>query len=126
MKEPILEIRGLNKRFGPTHANKNIDFTLYQGEIRGLIGKTARKIHPDIPNSRRIFPDSGEMRIRGEKYCPQSPLDAYKQKISMVLQELGVVGNLPVGVNVFSAEPGSLQKRRCQPEGPEPRRSRAV
>ena len=32
--ETILEIKGLNKYFGPTHANKNIDFSLKRGEIR--------------------------------------------------------------------------------------------
>ena len=30
--EVILEIHGLNKHFGPTHANKNIDFTLRRGK----------------------------------------------------------------------------------------------
>ena len=39
MSEPIFEIHGLNKSFGPTHANKNIDFALHKGEIRGLIGE---------------------------------------------------------------------------------------
>ncbi|HHU23304.1 MAG TPA: sugar ABC transporter ATP-binding protein [Clostridiales bacterium] len=111
MKEPILEIRGLNKRFGPTHANKNIDFTLYQGEIRGLIGENGSGKSTLISQIAGVYsPDSGEMRIRGEKYCPQSPLDAYKQKISMVLQELGVVGNLPVGVNVFLGRTGQFTK----------------
>ena len=37
---PILEIRGLNKHFGPTYANRNIDFTLRRGEVHGLIGRT--------------------------------------------------------------------------------------
>ncbi len=39
MNDAILEIRGLNKYFGPTHANRDIDFTLKRGEIRGLIGE---------------------------------------------------------------------------------------
>ena len=102
MSEPILEIRGLNKRFGPTVANRDIDLTLNKGEIRGLIGENGSGKSTLISQIAGIHvPDSGEMRINGNVYCPQTALDAYAQKISMVLQELGVVGNLPVGVNVF-------------------------
>jgi len=102
MSEPILEIRGLNKHFGATHANKNIDFTLNKGEIRGLIGENGSGKSTLISQIAGIhFPDSGEMRVNGEVYRPQTALDAYEHKISMVLQELGVVGNLPVGINVF-------------------------
>ena len=35
----ILEIKGLCKYFGSTIANKNIDFCLQRGEIRGLAGE---------------------------------------------------------------------------------------
>jgi len=35
----ILEVHGLNKYFGPTHANKNVEFELRAGEVHGLIGE---------------------------------------------------------------------------------------
>ena len=35
----ILEVKGLNKWFGATYANKNIDFQLRPGEVRGLAGE---------------------------------------------------------------------------------------
>ncbi len=111
MSVPILEICGLNKHFGPTHANRNIDFKLNKGEIRGLIGENGSGKSTLISQIAGVYPpDSGEMRVSGEKYCPYSPLDAYKQKISMVLQEFGVVGNLPVGVNVFLGRTGLFTK----------------
>ena len=47
--ETILEIKGLNKYFGPTHANKNIDFSLKRGEIKGLIGENGREVYFDFP-----------------------------------------------------------------------------
>jgi len=37
--ENILEVKGLYKYFGSTAANKNIDFTLKKGEVRGLAGE---------------------------------------------------------------------------------------
>ena len=111
MSEPILEIRSLNKYFGPTHANKNINFVLNKGEIRGLAGENGSGKSTLISQIAGVqLPDSGEMLVNGEAFCPRSPLDAYKQKISMVLQELGVVGNLPVGVNVFLGRTGQFTK----------------
>lgn len=102
MSGAFFEVRGLNKRFGATHANKNIDLTLERGEIRGLIGENGSGKSTLISQIAGICPsDSGEMRIGGQVYRPNSPLDAYRHKISMVLQELGVVGTLSVGVNVF-------------------------
>lgn len=102
MSEAIFEIRGLNKSFGSTHANRNIDFSLKQGEIRGLIGENGSGKSTLISQIAGIYaPDSGTMTIGGQPYAPHSPADAYKHNIAMVLQELGVVGGLPVGVNVF-------------------------
>ena len=98
----VLEIRGLNKNFGPTCANKNINFSLKRGEIRGLIGENGSGKSTLISQIAGIhMRDSGEMFVNGEKYDPHSPLDANRHKISMVMQELGVVGNLSAGVNVF-------------------------
>jgi len=111
MSETILEIRGLNKYFGPTHANKNIDFKLKKGEIKGIIGENGSGKSTLISQIAGIYkPDSGEMFVKGVSYNPSSASDAYEQKISMVLQELGVVGNLPVGVNVFFGRTGQFIK----------------
>ncbi len=102
MSEYILEICGLNKHFGPTYANQNIDFTLKKGEIRGLIGENGSGKSTLLSQIAGIYPpDSGEMFVNGEPYHPKNVQDAYERRVSMVLQELGVVGNLPVAVNVF-------------------------
>ncbi|MCR5388239.1 MAG: sugar ABC transporter ATP-binding protein [Lachnospiraceae bacterium] len=102
MSENILEIRGLNKRFGPTHANKNIDFTLKRGEVRGLIGENGSGKSTLLSQIAGLYkPDTGDMTVNGAHYSPNSPLDANDAKIAMVMQELGVIGSLPAGVNVF-------------------------
>jgi ribose transport system ATP-binding protein len=111
MNVPILEIHGINKSFGPTRANKNIDFKLNKGEIRGLIGENGSGKSTLISQIAGIHPsDSGEIFVKGKAYRPHSPLDAYEQKISMVLQELGVVGNLSVGANIFLGRTGRFSK----------------
>lgn len=111
MSEAIFEIHGLNKWFGPTHANRDIDFRIGRGEIRGLIGENGSGKSTLISQIAGICaPDSGEMRIGGRAYAPHSPMDAYKHKISMVLQELGVVGSLPVAANVFLGRTGQFTR----------------
>ena len=108
---PVLEIKNLNKSFGPTHANKNIDFTLGKGEIRGLIGENGSGKSTLISQIAGLFaPDTGEMTAGGDPYRPHSPLDANNRGISMVMQELGVVGSLPAGVNVFLGRTGQFTK----------------
>ncbi|MDR0817734.1 MAG: sugar ABC transporter ATP-binding protein [Clostridiales Family XIII bacterium] len=100
--ENILEIRGLSKSFGSTKANTNIDFTLKRGEIKGLIGENGSGKSTLLSQIAGVYSsDSGEMLVDGEHYEPSSPLDANKSKISMVMQELGVVSKLPVSINVF-------------------------
>lgn len=102
MSELILEIKDLNKYFGATHANKNISFSLKKGEVRGLIGENGSGKSTLISQIAGMYSrDSGEILVNGEPYHPQSPLDANAKKISMVVQELGVINNLPAGVNVF-------------------------
>ncbi|MGN1003382.1 MAG: sugar ABC transporter ATP-binding protein [Oscillospiraceae bacterium] len=111
MSDAIFEIHGLNKSFGSTHANKNIDLTLKKGEIRGLIGENGSGKSTLISQIAGIYPsDSGEMLIGGKPYAPHSPIDAYKHNIAMVLQELGVIGNLPMGVNVFLGRTNQFTK----------------
>ena len=38
MTEPILELRGVNKSFGPVDVLKNVDFSARSGEVTALVG----------------------------------------------------------------------------------------
>ena len=100
--EYILEAHGLNKRFGPTHANKDIDFTLKRGEVRGLAGENGSGKSTLLSQLAGIYrSDSGTMLKDGQPYEPDSPLYAINRGVSIVVQELGLIGNLPAGINVF-------------------------
>ncbi len=39
---PILEMRGITRRFGSFYALKGVDLTVYPGEVHALMGRTAR------------------------------------------------------------------------------------
>lgn len=102
MDTNILEVKGLNKYFGPTHANVDIDFAIKRGEVKGLIGENGSGKSTLISQIAGIYRyDSGAMTFNEKPYAPHSPKDANREKIAMVMQELGVVGTLPAGVNVF-------------------------
>lgn len=99
----ILEVRGLCKYFGSTVANDHVDFDLKRGEIRGLAGENGSGKSTLLQQIAGIYQmDEGSMTLNGENYHPKKPIDAIHKKIGIVVQELGVLSNLPAGVNVFS------------------------
>ncbi|NLU23266.1 MAG: sugar ABC transporter ATP-binding protein [Clostridiales bacterium] len=100
--ENVFEVRNIKKYFGSTHANDDVSLTIPKGHVRGLIGENGSGKSTLISMIAGIQkPDSGEMLINGQSYCPQSPLDSGKHKIGTVVQELGLVDGLPVGINLF-------------------------
>lgn len=98
----ILKVEGINKYFGPTHANRDITLEFSLGKIYGIVGEngsgksTLSSIICGIQK-----PDSGTMTLNGEPYAPKSPLEANERKIAMVVQELGVLSRLTVPFNIF-------------------------
>lgn len=101
-KEVVLKIEKLNKWFGITHANVDIDFELKRGCIHGLIGENGSGKSTLTSQICGILqPTDGKMILGGKPYAPKSPVDANKNKIAMVVQELGVLGTLPAAMNMF-------------------------
>jgi len=95
-------VTGLNKRFGPTHANRDIDFSLKRGEIRGLAGENGSGKSTLLAQLAGFYPsDSGTILKDGEPYAPDTPMYAIEHGVSIVVQELGLIGSLPAGINVF-------------------------
>lgn len=100
--EFAFQVTGLNKRFGPTHANKNINFSLRRGEVRGLAGENGSGKSTLLSQLAGIHQsDSGVILKDGEPFTPDSPMYAIERGVSIVVQELGLIGTLPAGVNVF-------------------------
>lgn len=98
----LMEVRGINKSFGPTVALKNVDITVRAGEIRGLIGEngsgksTVTSIYAGMQPA-----DSGEMYFLGEKWEPASMVDAMRRGVGMIVQETGTIADIPVAENIF-------------------------
>jgi ribose transport system ATP-binding protein len=102
MKEIILRIEHICKHFGATQANSNISVEIKRGTVHGLAGEngsgksTLASIICGVQQA-----DSGTMYKDGQIYAPNSPLEAHKQGVAMVVQELGVIGTLSAAMNLF-------------------------
>ncbi len=101
-KGAVFEARHLKKHYGSTKANDDVSIVLRRGEVRGLIGENGSGKSTLISMIAGIARcDAGDMLMNGAPYSPEGPLDAGVAKIGTVVQELGLVDGLPVGVNVF-------------------------
>lgn len=108
MPSPLLEMRGINKRFGPTRALQDVSLSVFGGEVLALIGENgAGKSTLLKVLSGAHLPDEGEMRIAGEPYRPRGPHDARESGIAMIYQELNLAPDLSVEDNVLLGQPGT-------------------
>jgi fructose transport system ATP-binding protein len=100
--EPILEARGLVKKYGQVVALNGADFELYPGEILAIIGDNgAGKSTLIKALSGALQPDEGEIKLGGERINFRSPRDARRAGIETVYQDLAVAPALDIASNVF-------------------------
>jgi len=91
MTQPILQARGLVKRYGRVTALDNCDFDLMPGEILAVIGDNgAGKSSLIKALSGAIKPDAGEIRLDGQEVAFASPLEAQNAGIATVYQTLAL------------------------------------
>src|SRR3989304_3252674 len=99
---PILELRGITKRFPGVLANDHIDLTLEQGEIHALLGENGAGKSTLMNILYGLYrPDEGEILIRGENAAIHSPNDAIARGIGMVHQHFMLVPVMTVTENVM-------------------------
>lgn len=120
MPKPLLEIKNISKRFGPTRALTNVCLDVDAGEVLALIGEngagksTLLKV---LSGAHR--PDSGHMQLDGQAFRPSGPYDARMSGVAMIYQELNLAPDLSVEDNILLGQAGSgggLLFRRSQRE----------
>ena len=111
MKEELLRIEHLHKRFGPTHANNDISMVIYRGEIRSLSGEhgSGKSTLTSIISGMQPY-DEGQMFLNGEAYKPANPIEANNRRVAMVVQELGVITSLTGAMNIFLGKTDQFRK----------------
>jgi fructose transport system ATP-binding protein len=99
---PVLEARGIVKRFGHVTALAGADFDLYANEILAVIGDNgAGKSSLIKVLSGALQPDEGELLLDGEIVHFRTPLDARRAGIETVYQDLAVAPALDIAANLF-------------------------
>ncbi len=89
---PIVEMRGITKRFLDVTANDGVDFLLYPGEICALLGENgAGKTTLMNVLFGYYAPDAGEIRLRGEAAALAAPRDAIAAGVAMIHQHFTLV-----------------------------------
>jgi ABC-type uncharacterized transport system ATPase subunit len=110
--QPVLELKGIVKRFPGVVANDSIDLTLNKGEIHAILGENgAGKSTLMNVLYGLIAPDSGTIRINGEEVRFASPADAIARGIGMVHQHFMLIPVMTVTENVM------LGQESCGPMG---------
>ena len=109
---PALELRGIDKRFGDVHANRNISLSMARGSIHGLIGENGAG-KSTLMNILYGFhrADSGEIWVNGRHVHIHSPQDAIGAGIGMVHQHFMLVENFTVIENVILGVEGGRRLR---------------
>jgi len=117
MAAPRLRISGIEKRFGATHALKQVSLEVAPGEVHALIGEngagksTLMKV---LSGAER--PDAGSIELDGAPFDPENPLHASRCGVAMIYQELTLAPHLTVAENiVLGAEParfGCIDRKR--------------
>ena len=102
MTRPVLEARGLVKRYGKVTALDHCDFDLMPGEILAVIGDNgAGKSTLIKALSGAIQSDEGEIKLEGSPVRFASPNDARAEGIETVYQTLAMSPALSIADNMF-------------------------
>ena len=99
---PLLELRGITKRFGAVRALNGVDFQVMPGEVVGLVGDNGAGKSTLVKVISGIHPgDEGEYLWEGQKRSVNAPTDATNLGIATVYQDLALCDNLDVVENLF-------------------------
>ncbi len=100
--QPRLEMRGIDKRFGATHALRSVSLVVDPGEILALVGENgAGKSTLMKVLSGAHTPDAGNLFLDGEPYKPANPLHARESGVAMIYQELSLAPHLSAMENIL-------------------------
>jgi simple sugar transport system ATP-binding protein len=98
---PVLELRGITKRFPGIVANDRIDFDLRRGEVHALLGENGAGKSTLMNVVYGLYKaDEGEIFVKGTPAVFHSPSDAIRAGIGMVHQHFMLIPVMTVAENI--------------------------
>ena len=99
---PLLQLKGINKSFGPVHVLHDVDLSVWPGQVTALVGDNGAGKSTLIKGIAGIYSfDSGEYFFDGEPAHVHDPKQANALGIEVVYQDLALCDNLDVVHNMF-------------------------
>lgn len=101
-KQVILDIAGVNKRFGGLQALSNVNVRIMEGQIYGLIGPNGAGKTTFFNVMTGLYqPDSGTFKLAGKPYSPSAPHEVAKAGIARTFQNIRLFGEMTALENVM-------------------------
>jgi len=101
-KAPLLEMRGICKRFPGVVALDQVSLSIGEGEVLALCGENGAGKSTLMKILGGVYqPEDGELLVNGQAVKINNVTDAMKLGIGFIHQELNVLENLDIAANVF-------------------------
>jgi simple sugar transport system ATP-binding protein len=100
MSDPVLQIDGIHKAYGPVRVLADVALTLHAGEVRCLAGENGSGKSTLIKIMSGVVPkDAGTVRIAGQELS-NDPAAAINAGLSVIYQDFSLFPNLTVAENI--------------------------
>lgn len=100
---PILEMRAISKTFSGLRVLKEVDLTVYAGEVHALMGENGagKSTLMKVLSGAHAADAGGEIRIDGKAVANYGPRAAKELGVAVIYQELSLCPNLSVAENIY-------------------------
>ncbi len=104
-KTPILKMENVSKAFPGVQALTDVNFSVEQGEIHGLVGKNGAGKSTLMAILMGILePNEGAITVGDEQFVAMSPKEAIAAGIAYVPQHVAMMDSLTVAENILAGE----------------------
>ncbi|MBO0334210.1 ABC transporter ATP-binding protein [Sneathiella sp. CAU 1612] len=109
-QSPALELRRINKSFGPVHANKDISLSVDRGSIHGIVGENGAGKSTLMSIVYGFYQaDSGDICVNGQNCHIENPQSSIEAGIGMVHQHFMLVDTFTVLENIVLGVEGGYR-----------------
>ncbi len=101
MADKLVELKKINKMFSGVSVLKNVDLSVYAGEVLCLVGENGSGKSTLIKIISGVYPyEGGELHLSGRHYIKLTPTQSINEGIQVIYQDFSVFSNLTVAENI--------------------------